>query len=1322
MDDTPFLASPLCPDTGPPDATLAACWSDAARRFSGRIALRAGDTELTYHELNQRAVTLAAKLVRTGLGPGEISGIYLGRSVDCVVSILAVTLAGAAWLPLDPNYPAPRLRLMAADAGITHLISNDNGTSLALDPKPVLQKPGHLTLSADTAELGPWKNRNASDDLAYVMYTSGSTGRPKGIQIEHGSLVAFLQSMQTLLPPAALRHVLSVSSPSFDISLLELLLPLVCGGTVTLASHSESRDGRLLAARLDAEKPSLIQATPATWRMLLAAGWRGHDGLTLITGGEAISCGIAGSLLSCADAVWNLYGPTEATIWATATLITPQDVEDNDISIGRALPHMETLVLDDNGARILDDTIGELYLLGSGLSRGYVDQPELTNKKFLDLPEGRAYRTGDRVSQRPDGRLSFHGRVDYQIKHNGTRIEPAEVETVLKGHSAISDAVVAARDFDDGDRRLVAYVVPESFDPGQNRRRRLTDHWRAIWTREYNESRDTAVDAGFNTAGLRSSYDDKPIEEAALRDNVEQICARVRALAPRQILDLGCGSGLLLFPLAPQCERYVGVDFSEEAITSLKQETARRGLGSVQLLSQPVNESSQIEPGSFDMVLLNTVIQYFPDTEYLEAVLENALRALRPGGVIFVGDVRELGCLEAFHASVVRARTPDIGDNRALCQELQRLAERETELAFDPGWFDAFAACHPAITSVETAYKASHFSNELVDYRYDVVLRKGGSANTLTPDLILEPDLNSVPPADYWRQIKSRSPDCVLLKNLIHARRHDAFHYLATLRSENGTGHEETPPARSRSVLCEPDALIRDANALGYEAILLPDPEGSAAHFAALLVRAGPDVSLWSHRAPAHTARQPPLQLSNALQQSLTVASHDHSELIVSLQKRATAHLPGPMRPTHYIVLRDLPLTPAGKIDRSALPRPFNGRPVLRETFVAPRDALELRLADLFSKALSVTPVGVHDGFLDLGGDSLATVELLLAIEETFHIALEISAFLAQPTIESLATIINQQRDYRPATALVTLKADGAAPPLFFIHGAGGLAFTIFELGQALDGDRPVFAVQDPACDPGITPARTVEDMAAALIAQIKTVQSGGPYWICGHSFGGLLAYEMAMQLRDEGHGVAFLGMLDTPTPPATAKREGTKSRLRLLWREMRFFGQIVTQAGPMAMDGCYVLFGAEARFHNTGGASQTMSGVLKGLWANVLFRYFHRRAGLASAIERDSRLLMLRQPGIRRSIKLTGIHDTARRQYHPRPYGGPIVLFRAETDSAETQGFADETLGWNRLASQIAIHRSPGTHFTMTRGKNIEKLSQVLNRALEMSGNQPAT
>lgn len=1295
------------------DATLASVWSVAADQYGQRTALRFDGDEITYAELNQKAHAFAATLQRDGLKHGNFCGVHLERSIDYVISVLAITLTGAAWLPLDPHYPSARLQRMAQDAKIQHVVSHSETCPFSLNPVPRMHHPKavpqlpYLTMEYSTAQ---------PTDAAYVIYTSGSSGHPKGIVIEHRSLIAFLNAMQAILPSEALATVFAITSPSFDISLLELLLPLACGGTVTLATAAEARDGRLLSARLQEKQPSLLQATPATWRMLLAAGWDGHARLTLLTGGEAIDPATAHELIARAETVWNLYGPTEATVWATASRLTADSLRAGPVPIGFPLAHTDVCILDEDGRPAKEGNVGELYLLGACLARGYLNQPVQTAEKFVPLAQGRAYRTGDRVSTRADGQLVFHGRVDHQIKLNGFRIEPAEVENVLTTHPGVREAVVDVKSLGDNDNRLVAYIVPEEFDPEQQRQQRLTEHWRTIWSQEYDAARNKQTDPTFNTAGLRSSYDGALLPDADLRDIVEQSCTRVLSFAPHRILDLGCGGGLMLFPLAPACEHYTGVDFSPEAIADLRRETQRLGMRNVTLLEQSVDDASNLEADSFDVVVLNTVIQYFPDTEYLTAVLDNALRALRPGGVIFLGDVRELGALCAFHADVVRARASSHDPIPKLKNELRNLTSRETELVFSPGWFEAFASVRPEVTAVAFAYKEGSFRNEVIDFRYDAVLCKGGEPTLLKPGLIVSNNADTANLEGLWSALAAAPVESVYVKNIRNTRRRDAFAFLQSLKTNTGDRRGLNAPALELGASHNPGDVVKEGRALGYEVTLLPDPKGSPEHFAALLVRRSADTSPWSHRVKGVEATYDNSQRSNVLQQSLAAPGADHKVLVDALQQHAATQLPSTMCPVHYIVLRELPLTPARKIDRHALPLPLSGRPDLREPFLAPRDAMELRLSSIIVDILGVRPVGARDSFFDLGGDSLATVELLLAVEEAFGVRIELVRFVEAPTAEGLTNIINAQREFRPPTALVTLQQDGAHAPLFFIHGAGGLAFTVFELGPALSVDRPVYAIQDPACDPAIAPARTVETMAAALIDQILTVQPAGPYHICGHSFGGLLAYEMAIQLKRKGQPVAFLGMLDTPTPPKATEGDGIAAWARTWRRELRFLGQILTQAGPMAADGCYVLFGAEARFHNRNDAARSLLDTLRGLWANVLFRYFHRRAGLASAVDRNSRLLMMRQPGIRRSVRLTSIHDSARRDYRPQPYDGMINLIRAETASAETHGFPDETLGWNRLARHIEIQRSPGSHFTMTRGENVPHLATALEQALKAS------
>ena len=1146
------------------DCTLAGLWSDAALRFRDRVAIHASEKQIGYAELDVRARRLARALAHSGLRAGDTCGLHLERSVACVVSMLATTLVGASWLPLDPTYPSSRLRFMIEDCGIDHLVSDGDTADLCSTGRLKV----HCAAAAEAWRGSEWAHSTDrqidESNVAYVMYTSGSTGRPKGICVEHRALVAFLRSMQALLPVNATARVFSITSPGFDISLLEIFLPLISGGSVVLGTQAEAYDGRLLARRLRAEQPTLIQATPTTWRMLLAAGWQGHGGLTVLTGGEAIDSITASELLQRADSVWNMYGPTEATVWATASRLSPADLNEDNMPIGFPLPHVEIHV-DTPAHDSPCHAQGELCLLGPGLARGYVNLPTLTAQKFVHLSGGRAYRTGDRVSRRTDGQLVFHSRVDAQIKLDGHRIEPAEVESVLRGHAEVADVAVAVKKFAGEESKLVAYVVPREFDPNHSRRRRLSEHWRMLWTREYEIAAEHTGEPTFNTAGLRSSYDGRSFDTEVLREQIQHTCERIRSFNPKRILDLGCGGGLVLFSLAGQCEHYVAVDFSPKAIDGLRHETNRLGLTNVQLLEQSIRDSANVDEGAFDTVLLNNVIQYLPDIDYLEDVLDNALRALRPGGVVFVGDVRELSSLQAFQASVIQATNHADSDAGKLRAALHRLECRESELVFDPRWFEQFAATRHAVTGVDVAYKVGRFRSEVVDYRYDVVIRKGGKRQVLEPALTCDCATPDASPERLWQQLSSRRFSSVLVTNLINLRRISAFKFLESIGADLVAAVN-----LDRGANGDPTQMVDKARTLGYRAIVLPDPAGSPAHFAMLLVSEDTSGSLWSHR-PRFDDRVFPASLSNALRHGVVTASSDHQSTVSQLRVKAGRELPPPMCPSHYVVLRDLPRTPAYKIDRDSLPTPSSTRPDLVGDLAPPRDSLELQLSSLFARALHLDCVGATDNFFQLGGNSLATVELLVSIEETLHAVIEMHSFMTRPTVEGVAITINKQRQFRPATALVALQVTGTHPPLFLIHGAGGLAFTVFELGLALPSNRSVFALQDPACNPDVAPARDVEAMAKSLIREISDVQASGPFYLCGHSFGGLIAYEMAVQLRKAGHEVAFLAMLDTPAPSPATHKIDFAARCRKTWRDVRFLAQILMQAGPMIWDGCYI-------------------------------------------------------------------------------------------------------------------------------------------------------
>lgn len=423
-----------------------------------RVAVVAGETSLTYAELDKRANQLARALAARGASRGSRVALCVDRSAEMPLAALAILKAGAAYVPLDASHPAERLRYIIEDAEAVCVITLERLAHLFGDtPVVMLDRDGADISAQDPA---PLFLEGAPTDLAYLIYTSGSTGRPKGVEVEHRNLVAFLDAMRR--EPGLGRDdvVLAVTTLSFDIAGLELWLPLANGARVVIASREEALDGSRLIALMERRGVTLFQATPATWRLLVESGWSGKRDLTALCGGEAMPRVLAQALLPRVGALWNMYGPTETTIWSTAGQVVDAS---RSISIGRPIANTRVYVLDAGGGIVPVGVAGELVIAGEGVSRGYHRRPGLTARAFGTISiagrEERVYRTGDLARMRSDGTLDYLGRRDQQVKVRGYRIELGEIEAVLSSHPGISSAAVAVKSFAPEDERLVGYVT-----------------------------------------------------------------------------------------------------------------------------------------------------------------------------------------------------------------------------------------------------------------------------------------------------------------------------------------------------------------------------------------------------------------------------------------------------------------------------------------------------------------------------------------------------------------------------------------------------------------------------------------------------------------------------------------------------------------------------------------------------------------------------------------------------------------------------------------------------------------------------------------------
>ena len=453
----------------PADRCVHQLFEEQVGRTPEAVAVVFENQQLTYRELNARSNQLARHLRSLGVGPEVLVGLYLERSLEMVFGLMGVLKAGGAYLPLDPSYPADRLGFMLDDAR-PRVVLTQRSLADALPPHasavvcldaPIAQTAMSPADSSNRGD-GPREvlGKPSPDSLAYVLYTSGSTGRPKGVQIPQRAVVNLLTSMRRepgLVPEDTF---LAATTLAFDIAALELFLPLTTGACVVIATHEVAADGRRLARLLEDSSATVMQATPATWRMLLGAGWGGNPKLKVLCGGEALPRDLAERLLPLCAELWNLYGPTETTIWSAAWRVSPGQ----PILLGRPIANTQFYVLDRLHRPVPVGVPGELFIGGEGLARGYLNQPELTAERFLAnlfRPDSSAclYRTGDCVRYRPDGCLEYLGRLDHQVKVRGHRIELGEVEVVLGQHPQVRERVVVAQRDSSGENRLVAYVV-----------------------------------------------------------------------------------------------------------------------------------------------------------------------------------------------------------------------------------------------------------------------------------------------------------------------------------------------------------------------------------------------------------------------------------------------------------------------------------------------------------------------------------------------------------------------------------------------------------------------------------------------------------------------------------------------------------------------------------------------------------------------------------------------------------------------------------------------------------------------------------------------
>jgi amino acid adenylation domain-containing protein/non-ribosomal peptide synthase protein (TIGR01720 family) len=992
-----------------------------AERTPNAVAVICNDQQLTYSALNQRANQLAHYLRALGIGPEVCVGLCMERSLEMVVGLLGILKAGGAYVPLDPAYPKERLSFMLSDTQVSVLVTQQEIVTHL--PKHALRL---VCLDTDWEVIAQQSKEDpvsgvTPENLAYVMYTSGSTGKPKGVMIEQRQVLALLYGFEHVAPGGAGCIGTAVCPFGFDVSVWECFSMLCFGGTLHIIVPEILTDPQQFVHYLVDHGITSAYIPPALLSEVACHLEQQDAQMALnriLVGTEPIKQGLLQRFRDLSEhmRIVNGYGPTETTICATLFPFYSATEPYRRTPIGTGIRGYEVYLVDANMQLVPIGIPGELHIGGAGLARGYLNCPELNAEKFIphpfrDRPGARLYKTGDLARWLPDGNLEFLGRLDQQVKIRGFRVEPGEIEAVLAGLPVVQESVVFAREDQPGDKRLVAYVVPNPNSKGllSQMDAQAAEHvanWQALFEDIYGQT-SAHQDLTFNITGWNSSYTGLPIPAEEMHEWLDHTVERLLTLQPNRVLEIGCGTGLLLSRIAPHCSEYLGTDFSSEALRHLQQvKRSIKELEHVTLIHRKADDFEGIEAEVFDTVILNSVVQYFPGIDYLLRVLEGAVNTVRSGGFIFVGDVRSLPLLNAYHASVQYCQAHSSLSRIHLQQRVQQSLAQEEELVVDPAFFIALKQHFPQISHVQIQPRRGRYRNELTRFRYDVILHLGTEGLLVVEPQWLDWRKEDLTLSGVYRLLAEGKPEIIGLRDVPNARVQTEIRILEWLASAAETetvSHLREALAKLQQGGIDPEELWSLSSKLPYS-VDIGWSAGSVDGSYDVVFRRRPTAGLEESTTivsffeePVHTKPWSDY-VNNPLQERFT------RELVLYLRRVLKEKLPDYMVPPAFVVLETLPMTPNGKVNRQSLPTPDMVRFQSAGAFVAPRTTAESILAGIWAEVLRLERVGIHDNFFELGGDSILSIQIIARANQA-GLRLTSKQLFQQQTIAELATV-----------------------------------------------------------------------------------------------------------------------------------------------------------------------------------------------------------------------------------------------------------------------------------------------------------------------------
>ena len=1232
-----------------------------------KIAVVHNQRQVTYGQLNELANRVASNLLTSGLQREDAVLVALPRSIDLFATLLGVLKAGGSYVPVDPDYPANRIEA----------IKTQCDAKLTVDCSNVQQ----LQTGIPRQELPSV----SPTDRAYVIFTSGSTGTAKGVEIEHRSIANFTTAQIGRMGVTEEDRTSMSFSPAFDGATSEIFYSISSGATSVIIDKSIMDDPSLLADFINQQQITVAKFPPALLSLLNENEFPYLR--CLASAGDKLTGELAKRWLVDGRSFFNGYGPTEVAVGCTMMRIT----DGNSVRppIGRPMNNMRVYVLDEQKRPVPIGAKGEIYVGGVGVARGYLNRDDLTAEAFFtdpfcDRPGSRMYRTGDLGQWLPDGNLQFVGRVDDQVSLRGFRIEPGEIAAALEELDDVRQAVVIQRQSDESSQ-LVAYVLADDHSNPTLEHGFESEHvteWKDLFEQTHRVA-PPVLDPTFNITGWVSTYTGQPIPAQQMREWTLCAVNRILALNPQNVLEIGCGTGLLLLRLVDHVQSYTGSDLLDPSLDNIraalkhKPEAAEK----VSLFRAPADQFEHLKGKKFDTIVLNSVAQYFPSVNYFLQVLEGALNHLAPGGKIFLGDLRNHRLQRALATSIELHNAEDELPIEKLVERIDSRVSNEEELLLDPRLFSELKNDLPRISSADVLLKDAVSLNELSTFRYDVVIRVDEQPRSNANEVVVFDE--SYSPESLSSFLPNREVHGLEIQGVTNPRVSSDVQALRSL--DDPTQFQTVGDLRQNiSTLpgIDPACYFDLSRNLPYEAQVQWNDDDIAQYNAVLL--ANPTPLPLSDASATQDFQVSSIDKDYAAFGNHPIADRTSRDFVKRLRDGLRDSLPSYMLPTSIVVMDEFPTTINGKIDKKALPAPV-GRPAWAGNYLAARNETEIAIVEIWEELLDLRPIGVMDDFFELGGHSMMAVKMISEIEKVFGRQLPLAALFQDATIAHLARLIDQPETALISSTLVPLRQSKAqTAPLFCIHPAGGTVFCYMELVKHLGSERSVYGLQARGIDGSQQPHETLAEMAAYYARSIGEVYPEGPLHIAGWSLGGNIAFEVARTLLNQGREVGIVALLDSGllSPDTELKEEDFLPLLMALFP----------------------------------GAMNVSLDELRNKKREDQLEFFAERAAQAGIVPDEQ---------IDQAGHIFGVFQAnvkAVHQYVADSFDGELHLFRPSDQSKTNNLFDDPVLGWKAVARHVHLLDVPGDHAHMLQSPAVEVMAQKLDQLMVSYGSVALT